>query len=759
LKQALNLLWLGFFIEVSGRSPRSFVGFFFIAVSLKAQNVAPPEASDALWSRIETQLAQQTSDTSFQFILPLVRQHCGQDKDCLFQNYFHLVTKLEHRFNLPAAIFVCDEIVKIAQFNGAIEEEAQAYLHNCRFQDALGNTRMAAFDIEQSLRLFKQVGDPRKVAMATYWKLRISLSHSKELEVSAEMEALLSEAKLQMDTGLLVRVHKFLAEQSYGAAEYGKTAEHLDALDAILEHKHFIKSDQYYKMFVYTCRGDIAQKSAHWEDAKRFYQNALRLSQSIPDRWVEIKCLQILAELDWELGNRSSAKAKLEQAHTLAEERNLEDLLINSFGVKVRFAEAEGQYEEALKFSKKMRKHELKWNSRASGSNAENYFLEVENENKKLELGLKKNQLRYSLIVAILILLLASGIFLAYRKQRDDKRKLSEQNTLIQRQSEQLKSLDAAKSHFFANVSHELRTPLALMLGPISSLLKEPRRTAKQTHLLQLAQKSSKQLDQLVTDILDLGKLEMGKMELNETPTEVAPFFRSYFAQFESLAESRQIDFSFDIAVGDEAVANLDQAKCRQILNNLLSNAFKFTPAGERVEAKLSLNNGTIQLIVADTGPGIHPDDLPHLFNRYFQTTRPDKPAEGGTGIGLALCYEYAQLFGGKIEVESTLGQGSLFRVMIPVKLADNPIIPIDVPEILASARVPEPAPIVAPAELVDKSKPTILVVEDNPDLQAYIRVILSEKYNIVTAENGQTAFSMMNDECRMMNAECRMMN
>ncbi len=320
-------------------------------------------------------------------------------------------------------------------------------------------------------------------------------------------------------------------------------------------------------------------------------------------------------------------------------------------------------------------------------------------------------------------------------------------------QSEQLKSLDAAKTRFFANVSHELRTPLTLLLGPIGTLLKESRLTDKQTNLLQMANQSGKQLEQLVTDILDLGKLEMGKMELDEKPTGLAAFFRSHFAQFESLAESRNLGFSYEIDVPDDTVANLDQAKCRQILNNLLANAFKFTPPGGRVEARLALNAGTLQLTVADNGPGIHPDDLSHLFDRYFQTTRPDKPAEGGTGIGLALCQEYVQLFGGKIEVESALGAGTLFRVLFPVKFMDNLQAPDAAPEIQSLLQPVRPA-LAAPSEPFDATKPTVLVVEDNPDLQAYIRLILSEKYHVVSAANGREALSMMNDELKMMNTK-----
>ncbi|WP_421827614.1 response regulator [Larkinella sp.] len=382
----------------------------------------------------------------------------------------------------------------------------------------------------------------------------------------------------------------------------------------------------------------------------------------------------------------------------------------------------------------------------------QNKYKEQQLEEQQLALRLMNDQLRFSFIIVFLVVVSAVGLFFGYRKQRKDKRKLIEQNTLIHNQANKLKALDAAKSRFFANVSHELRTPLALLLGPIGTLLKETRLTEKQTSLLQFAHRSGKQLEQLVTDILDLGKMEMGKMELDEKPTLIAAFFRSHFAQFESLAESRNLHYAFHIAVADDVEANLDQAKCRQILNNLLGNAFKFTSAGGLITATVHLADGRLQLSIADTGPGIHPDDMPHLFDRYFQTTRPDKPAEGGTGIGLALCHEYVQLLRGEIDAESTLDTGSVFRVAFPVVVRPTS----------ASSQNREPLYSRQTVKAGDRdmarrglttgetggvmynSKPTILVVEDNADLQAYIRLILSDKYQVVTADNGQAALERL---------------
>ncbi|MCB1615397.1 MAG: hypothetical protein KDI30_05225, partial [Pseudomonadales bacterium] len=238
-------------------------------------------------------------------------------------------------------------------------------------------------------------------------------------------------------------------------------------------------------------------------------------------------------------------------------------------------------------------------------------------------------------------------------RQAELERVVKERTATIEQQKEQLQSLDIAKTRFFANVSHELRTPLTLLLGPINTLLKKKDATPGQTRLLEIAQRSGGQLHRLINEILDLRKLETGSMTLKTEPTALSAFFRNYVAQFESLAERRQIDLNFHANIQVDQAAEIDREKCRQILYNLLSNAFKFTPNGGKISVDLNLNKeNQLALTVSDSGSGIHPDDLPHVFNRFYQTNRPDKAAEGGTGIGLNICAEYARLFGGDIKVE-----------------------------------------------------------------------------------------------------------
>ena len=371
----------------------------------------------------------------------------------------------------------------------------------------------------------------------------------------------------------------------------------------------------------------------------------------------------------------------------------------------------------------------------------QNKYKQQQIEEQRLALRLKNDQLLFSSVIVLLVLSLAVALFVGYRKQHRAKRKLIEQNALVRDQATQLKSLDAAKSHFFANVSHELRTPLSLIVGPLTTLLKENQWSEKQTVLLNAASRSARQLEAMVKDILDLRKLEMGKMPLHEELTELATFFRLHLEQFESLAQWRQIYFSHEIKILPALVAELDREKCRQVLYNLLSNAFKFTPALGRVEVAVWMQGDQLAFRVTDTGSGIHPDDLPQVFDRFFRSNRKSRPSVDGTGIGLAICREYTQLMQGDIHAESKPGEGSVFQASWPIALCENnhEVVSIAVTEIVQPYEGTVPMP-----ESVAAHQPTILVVEDNPGLREYLHLILSEHYNVLLAENGAVALQKL---------------
>lgn len=355
--------------------------------------------------------------------------------------------------------------------------------------------------------------------------------------------------------------------------------------------------------------------------------------------------------------------------------------------------------------------------------------------------------------------------------------RISDQNRQLALQAESLRALDQLKSRFFANVSHELRTPLTLMLGPISSLLKNKNLDSQGLKLLQIAQQNGQRLLSLIGQILDLGKLEAGKLALDEAPVCLAPLFLRLAGNFDSHAKRLDIRYAVGCEPPADLTVLLDQRKFEVVLNNLLSNAFKFTPAGGEIEVRLesqrqlpenlelSGSSSAFQLptsnlfllSVRDTGRGIHPDDLPHIFERYFQSKQPNAPSEGGTGIGLALCSEYAKLFEGRVWAESEPGRGSVFFFEFPKKdvFAEN--------EVLAEAEPADrgaavPVAAIAPHLLLRempptsaRPKPRILVVEDNEHLQIFLKAILSAEYEVTVAGNGAEALRLMSDKLGFM--------
>ena len=327
---------------------------------------------------------------------------------------------------------------------------------------------------------------------------------------------------------------------------------------------------------------------------------------------------------------------------------------------------------------------------------------------------------------------------------------LSRDKKIIEQQKEELQSLEQLKSRFFANVSHELRTPLTLLLGPVSSLLKRNEHAGGDTtQLLHFIERNARHLQKLINEILDLSKLEDNKMQVTEEPVLVFAYLREQMAQFQSIAQSNNLHFELQFSADPGLRILLDKGKFEKILHNFCSNALKFTPQGGRISISFEGMERHLLLRVTDTGRGIHPDDLPHVFDRFYQSRQPDAPIEGGTGIGLALVKELAELLGGAVGVESEPGRGSMFWFRFPKKEAPadletagsdesrQPIIKTPIPVL--------PEKINATSDSSEKATdlPSILIVEDNADLLQYLQLLLAE-YQVIPAENGQDALNIL---------------
>ena len=316
----------------------------------------------------------------------------------------------------------------------------------------------------------------------------------------------------------------------------------------------------------------------------------------------------------------------------------------------------------------------------------------------------------------------------------------------IATQAEDLRQLDKLKSRFFANVSHELRTPLTLIMGPIKSLLKSNKFEIKERNLLVTAKNSSENLLKLVSSLLDLSKVESSKMELNEEPAHLFGLMKPIMASFESYAEIKELDLLFDYKMVKTIVVFLDKEKYKVIINNLLSNALKFTPKKGKISVIVKEENHLISIQVTDTGRGVREEDLAFVFDRFFQTKNIQTKAEGGTGIGLALSHEFAQLMKGYLSVESVFGEGARFILSIPFVL---PV--VDLSAVTEIQHNEEDWLLALSKDIIIetpifKEGSHILIVEDNDDLRAYISMILSAYYKVTVAENGVEAMALINE-------------
>ncbi len=325
-------------------------------------------------------------------------------------------------------------------------------------------------------------------------------------------------------------------------------------------------------------------------------------------------------------------------------------------------------------------------------------------------------------------------------------RKIREDKALIEKQARELQQLDEMKSRFFTNISHELRTPITLIRAPLENLIGKHGDSLDERirRSLKLVLNNAGKLSGLVEELLELSSLEAKKTSLKETPTPLAPFCRRLFSAYEPGAALKDIDYRFHSTLEESANFLLDRNRLEKIINNLLSNALKFTPEKGSVRMGLRREGTALLITVEDNGRGIPPEDLPHLFERYFQTRRDDIATEGGTGIGLALSRELAQLMQGQLSVESQWGAGACFTLRLPAREAPPEAKPAPLPEITETA-AREVQPVIPAAGNGPKTK--IMVVEDNPDMQELIHTLLADSYDCVLANNGAEAWSWLEME------------
>ena len=348
-------------------------------------------------------------------------------------------------------------------------------------------------------------------------------------------------------------------------------------------------------------------------------------------------------------------------------------------------------------------------------------------------------------------------------------------------ESEKLHEVDEMKSRFFANISHEFRTPHTLILGPVKQII-EITKEEKTRNELRVVHKNANRLLGLVDQLLDISKLESGNMKLQTIPQNIIPLLKALTLSFTSYAERKRIALTFN-SVEDEILVYIDRDKIEKIITNVLSNAFKFTPEGGKIEVAVTpkppfnspLPTGqagftkggkegcSVEISISDTGIGIPGDKIPKIFDRFYQVDGSHTREQEGTGIGLSLTKELVELHKGKIEVESEEGKGTTFIISIPLGKEH-----LKAEEICESEREEEQVSFV-PEEMMyharldstvksrqeetktekpairaitETEKPLLLIVEDNSDVRTYIKNNVNKDYRVLEAIDGEDGWN-----------------
>ncbi len=492
--------------------------------------------------------------------------------------------------------------------------------------------------------------------------------------------------------------------------------------------------------YCYFTLGEIHKKKKDFAQALEAYQESLKLSRAIDDSVQIGYSSMAVADMYNELDNSEQSITHLDNAKKVAERMRLDILAMD---VHERLAERlkrsgdlSGAYENLQRFivlkdslytrEKRELGSEIEAKYQNEQQAKEIALLASEKELQALQLSKRKNERNGIIAVAIFILLLAGLLYNQYR--------------IKQKANKELKELNALKSNFFANISHEFRTPLTLIQGPIENLEQNPEEQLDREDVKMIRRNTNKVLG-LVNQLLDLSKIDEGKLELKSSEGDVFKCLRTAAASFNSHAAQRNMDYR--VTVPNEVLwAAFDRDKLEKVVYNVLSNAFKFSEDGESVAFKASYNGEELLIHISDSGRGISEEKLPFIFDRFFQVDSSSTKDREGSGIGLSLSKDLIELMDGTITVSSEEGKGTFFTIQVPIEKIRMPEIKTDlVPSAPADKNIGIKAYEFPKAEV--SGAPKILVIEDNEDMRQHIRKQLLQNYSVIEAKHGEQGLKL----------------
>lgn len=498
--------------------------------------------------------------------------------------------------------------------------------------------------------------------------------------------------------------------------------------------------DRYNESLNYNNLGAVFEYKNEYKKALEYYNRSLEIRKELKDKSGIALALHNIGTIHRKNGDYPDSEKYYQEALSLATETHYKLITKETYKGLAELSELTGNLEKALVFRKKYESwkdsilNEENFKTiknleyRYETEKKENEILQLNHEKSLSEASIhRKNSLIkmmiISLILVIIIFILIVALFIQRSKTREK---------IFAKE----KALDKMKENFFTGITHEFKTPLTLILDPVQSLISNESHPQK-TKLLELIKNNGERLLNLVNELLTISKIEAGKQPLQFTQINLKDFLESILAVYYSIAKSKNMVFKVTQKNTDTEV-KIDKQKIEKVLNNLLENAFKYTPSKGIISFIANVDDETLQFKIKDTGPGIPTEDQEKVFLKYYSGNTSQETLNQSFGIGLALAKEFVEMHNGNIAISSEQGVGTEFIVNIPKlsKLGLKHRIQDELEEI-DNSDFEE----FSEEKTDSKENPLVLIVEDNTELLQHVKKRLETSYKIRMSKNGEDGF------------------
>ena len=495
--------------------------------------------------------------------------------------------------------------------------------------------------------------------------------------------------------------------------------------------------------------GIVFQKEDQLDSAFYYFRESKSLSEKLYEPKDKFLGNYFLGKFLFEQNNLAEAGIYLDSALNIFE--NPEYLNVTTLKYKAdftlvisNFSAAKNDYKNAYFYLQKSYEYE-----------AENKLIESQLELDRMhyqmdlslaEMDAERKQKSRETIILIAIVILILTLILLFAIYRSYKHKLKANRLLTE--------MDELKTRMFSDISHELRTPLTMIIAPLEQMLSKEARKNPSRKQIKLMRKNANAILNLVNQILDLSKIDAKSMKLELSESDIVSFIRAHFASFASLAARKNISFN-SYTPPDKKLRLFDASKLEKIINNLVSNALKYTPEDGQVFCFASFpKENRLELVIQDTGAGISAEELPKIFDRFHRVNGSDSTSNLGTGIGLSLTKELVELMYGQITVSSIVGEGTKFKVTLPLGKEhlqqDEYVLLAELqPKVSTTETEDEEKENCIEPESTEQNEaaPEILIVEDHSEISEFIAENLRSVYKVKKAPNGKMGFETATED------------